>query len=357
MGSGLVFIADDAGNANVTQNSENYAFSFFQSFLTSAYGPGNSFGGPGHFDIVLEASRSGQLLADNHIQVDVNTPPVAGNDGASVTEDVVLSASGNVLGNDNDADGDSLSVSAASTGLRHGTYGDLTLNANGNHVSTTYGAADYNGIFFLNAGGSIDDVTVVGIHDPYNLDGSLNGTQRGNAIVVANRDGNARTVEVSNSDVSDFQKTGMVFAGNGLTVDVHGNHVSGSGLQPLGSPAQNGIQVSGGATGTLDGNTIDSLGYGPDSFSASPASWCLVRTIAGDERRRVDGRQLAERGHRLRQRRQPDRQRQLGRRHLRHVPARRLHQRAEPRRQYVQRQRGRHRLLSGPGRPGLRVHR
>jgi hypothetical protein len=68
--SGLVFIADDEGNANVTQNSENYAFTFFQSFLTAAYGPGNAFSGPAHFDIQLQAYDDAQLIAVNHIVVD-----------------------------------------------------------------------------------------------------------------------------------------------------------------------------------------------------------------------------------------------------------------------------------------------
>jgi VCBS repeat-containing protein len=71
-GTNLVFIADDSGNANVTQNSENYAFSFFQSFLTSAYGPGSGFAGPAQFDIMLEAyDSSNVLIAQNHISVDV----------------------------------------------------------------------------------------------------------------------------------------------------------------------------------------------------------------------------------------------------------------------------------------------
>jgi hypothetical protein len=70
-GSGLVFIADDEGTANVTQNSENYAFSFFQSFLTSPYGPGNSFAGPANFDIILQALSGNTLVAQNHISVDV----------------------------------------------------------------------------------------------------------------------------------------------------------------------------------------------------------------------------------------------------------------------------------------------
>lgn len=148
---------------------------------------------------------------------------------------------------------------------------DLVVDGlgNGNHLSTTYGAADFNGIYFLNAGGSVEDVTVTGIRDPYNLDGSLSGIQRGNGIVVANRDGVDRSIEVGDSTVTDFQKTGMVFVGAGLTVEAEDNTIVGGGLQPLGSPAQNGIQVSGGATGEIDDNTISGIGYGPDSFSAT----------------------------------------------------------------------------------------
>lgn len=70
-GSGLVFIADDEGNANVTQNSENYAFSFFQTFMTGSYGTGNAFGGPATFDIILQAYDGSDLVAQNHIVVDV----------------------------------------------------------------------------------------------------------------------------------------------------------------------------------------------------------------------------------------------------------------------------------------------
>jgi hypothetical protein len=69
--SNIVFIDDDEGNVNVTQNSENYAFLFFQSFLTAPYGPGSGFAGPAQFDIVLQALDGAQLIARNHIVVDV----------------------------------------------------------------------------------------------------------------------------------------------------------------------------------------------------------------------------------------------------------------------------------------------
>jgi hypothetical protein len=70
-GTGLVFIADDEGNGNVTQNSENYAFNFFQTFMTGTYGPANSFGGPATFDLILQAYDGSDLIAQNHIVVDV----------------------------------------------------------------------------------------------------------------------------------------------------------------------------------------------------------------------------------------------------------------------------------------------
>jgi Ca2+-binding RTX toxin-like protein len=58
-----------------------------------------------------------------------------------------------------------------------------------------------------------------------------------------------------------------VFSGDNLTADIHDNTVTGNGLQPI--IAQNGIQVSFGATGTISHNTVSNLGYGPDDFSST----------------------------------------------------------------------------------------
>ncbi|HVQ38982.1 MAG TPA: hypothetical protein VMS31_15700 [Pyrinomonadaceae bacterium] len=69
--STVVFISDDEGNANVTQNSQNYAFLQYQTFLTSPYGPGNSFAGPAKFDFILQALDGAQIVASNHIAVNV----------------------------------------------------------------------------------------------------------------------------------------------------------------------------------------------------------------------------------------------------------------------------------------------
>jgi len=68
------FIADDEGNANVTQNSENYGFGFIHDLIddnpgTPAIDDYNF--GPGTFDIVLEAYDGFKLIAANHMVVDV----------------------------------------------------------------------------------------------------------------------------------------------------------------------------------------------------------------------------------------------------------------------------------------------
>jgi VCBS repeat-containing protein len=71
-----IAFADDSGNANVAQNSENYGFGTFQNFLTSQYGPANNFAGPAQFDIELQAfDFQGHQIAQNHIAVDVTDLP------------------------------------------------------------------------------------------------------------------------------------------------------------------------------------------------------------------------------------------------------------------------------------------
>lgn len=67
-------IPDDEGTANVTQNSQNYAFGQYQAFLTAPYGVGSAFAGPAQFDLVLQAFSGAQLVARNHVVVNVAEP-------------------------------------------------------------------------------------------------------------------------------------------------------------------------------------------------------------------------------------------------------------------------------------------
>ena len=118
---------------------------------------------------------------------------------------------------------------------------------------------DFAGIFFLNASGKVLDSTVTGIRNGGTA-GTLDGIQHGNAIVGFATDNQPHSVEVGNTHVTDFQKTGILINGLGLTTNIHDSFVSGVGETLV--IGQNGIQVSRGATGSVTGNHIDGIGYG-----------------------------------------------------------------------------------------------
>ncbi|MGR3424692.1 MAG: tandem-95 repeat protein [Sagittula sp.] len=130
-------------------------------------------------------------------------------------------------------------------------------------------APDYEGILYVNAEGTMDGVTVTGVRDAY-VGGQVSGNQRGVAVVVLNTDGTPRSVTFQNGTVEDFQKNGFVGDGEGLTFSVLDSTVTGGGfLVGSGAQAQNGIQVSGGAVGIIDGNTVEEIGYTRGDWSTS----------------------------------------------------------------------------------------
>jgi len=105
------------------------------------------------------------------------------------------------------------------------------------------------GIAYYNAGGTVDNVEVVGIRNT-----PLSGSQHGVGIYAYNADGTPRTLTITDSFIHDFQKNGMALSGDGLTVRVEGNTVVGVG--PTDKIAQNGIQVGFGAGGLIVGNVV-----------------------------------------------------------------------------------------------------
>ena len=110
------------------------------------------------------------------------------------------------------------------------------------------------GIAFSNAGGTVDQVEVKGIENT-----PFSGSQHGVGIYAYNADGTPRSLVISNSYIHEFQKNGIALSGNGLTVDVKGNTVTGAGK--TGSIAQNGIQVASGAGGAVEGNSVSGVWY------------------------------------------------------------------------------------------------
>jgi hypothetical protein len=114
-----------------------------------------------------------------------------------------------------------------------------------------------NGIYMNRAGGSLTNVSVNGISHG-------NGVQEGNAISIRNRvsgdniDVPRAQVTLSDIDVTNFQKTGLLLDGN-LGFTVTNAHV-GQGAGPQGQPnptiAANSLQISRGASGTVTNSTL-----------------------------------------------------------------------------------------------------
>lgn len=120
----------------------------------------------------------------------------------------------------------------------------------------------FSGIAFNNAGGTVSNSLITGVRDT-----PFSGTQHGVGIYAFNNDGVARTLNVTNNTIIDFQKNAMALSGDRLTVNVSGNTITGAGATSV--TAQNGIQVSYGATGSVTNNTVSGIWYTPNGWSAS----------------------------------------------------------------------------------------
>ncbi|MBI1274998.1 filamentous hemagglutinin N-terminal domain-containing protein [bacterium] len=144
-------------------------------------------------------------------------------------------------------------------GANNVNISNLTVDGNQNGAAAP---GSFTGIAYGNAGGTVDHVEVKGVRHSGN-----SGVQGGNGIYAGNDDGVARTLNVSNSVVKDFQKNGITTNGDFLTANITNNTITGAGAVDY--IAQNGIQLGYGATGTISGNSISEIGYTPDSWSAS----------------------------------------------------------------------------------------
>jgi hypothetical protein len=123
------------------------------------------------------------------------------------------------------------------------------LTIDGRGMADQNGNNRFDGIGYYNAGGTVQGNTIEKIRDP-----SLSGVQNGVGLYAYNLDGASRSLNVFSNNIFDYQKNGMALSGNGLTVNVQNNTVTGAGATPL--TAQNGIQLSYGAVGTISGNTV-----------------------------------------------------------------------------------------------------
>lgn len=144
------------------------------------------------------------------------------------------------------------------------TLQDIRLDGHGtgNTVDEGGGAgtANFYGIFYRNASGTLERVDVTGIRDPYPGGATaggqpiVDGVQRGISIVVDND--SVLPFAMHGGTIDDFQKQAGLFVRADL--DISGVTVLGGGAQPV--IAQNGFSIQR-STGTVAGNTMTGIGY------------------------------------------------------------------------------------------------
>src|SRR5262249_22266995 len=107
------------------------------------YTPGLNFNGSDSFSYTISDGHGGTASATVSVNVTpVNDPPVAVNDTASTTQNTAVTV--NVLANDSDVDGDTLSVSA----VTQGAHGGVVINAD--NTLTYMSTGNFTGTDFFN---------------------------------------------------------------------------------------------------------------------------------------------------------------------------------------------------------------
>ena len=128
--------------------------------------------------------------------------------------------------------------------------------------------ANYYGVVVNAAAVNVTGATIRNIGEQT----GFNGTQHGVGVLYTTVDqagtvtGPSATGTLSGSIISPYQKNGVVISGSGAAVTVANNTVTGLG--PVNFIAQNGIQVSFGATAKVTGNTVTGNDYTPAKVTA-----------------------------------------------------------------------------------------
>ncbi|HYJ31278.1 MAG TPA: Ig-like domain-containing protein, partial [Allosphingosinicella sp.] len=202
----------------------------------------------------------------------LNDAPVANDDSASTTEDA--SVSGNVLANDTDVDVEPLVV--ANPGTYVGTYGTLTLNADGSYTYAPNGAAQA-----LDDGETAQDSFTYTASDGTASDSAtLTITVNGvNDAPVANDD--------SGSATEDSAGSGNVLAndtdvdGEPLTVANPGTYIGVYGTLTLAADGSYTYTANAGTQALDDGESVqDSFSYTASDGTASDSA-TLTITVSG----------------------------------------------------------------------------
>jgi parallel beta-helix repeat protein len=124
------------------------------------------------------------------------------------------------------------------------------------------GATGVDGVGFgvrVDSGGS---ATIIGNHITKIEDNPIDGAQNGVAIQIGRQsEGTTGSATIEGNIIDNYQKGGIVVDNVGSHADIIGNIVQGAG--PTGLLAQNGIQISRGATAKVSFNFVSGNIYSP----------------------------------------------------------------------------------------------
>ncbi len=149
--------------------------------------------------------------------------------------------------------------------------GSWTVDSSHVHNPTDFG------VFNDGANVTVDDSQVDDVGDNPNK----TGVQHGVGIFFGNSNDVAATGTISDSAISDYQKGGVVINGANSSASITGSTVTGLGKIEF--IAQNGIQISRGATpGDVSGNTVTDNHYsGPSKPTVSSGILLFQANITG----------------------------------------------------------------------------
>ncbi len=138
-----------------------------------------------------------------------------------------------------------VAVAPGTTGV---TIANVTIDGSQAGFPACTGTS-FSGVEFLGASGSLSHVTV---QHTQPADG-ITGCQVGDAIYVASSGAGSANVAMTNVTVGSYNKNGITCKGAATVCTVSSAKVTGT---PTAAIAQNGIQLSGGAAGSIDKATV-----------------------------------------------------------------------------------------------------
>lgn len=223
------------------------------------------------------------VIGKNFTLTGVSSLGTSGATASGANNPVIVSPATGMVSNANDLYDNSGIAAQIAVLTPAGATGPITVNinnlaVNGSNNLLTGCATDLVGIYYQNASGTINHVATSNQELPPGQEGCQSGL--GIFVQSGYASGGTSSTTIENSSVHSYQKNGITADGSGTVTTISGNYVVGMGATP--NIAQNGIQVSDGATGKVSSNTVtDDVYISPSGGPYYSASGILLYDSGG----------------------------------------------------------------------------